>query len=76
MRTYDAFDFSKIRKEYSRVRLRTDRFANKNIPIGTIGAIIEIFCNGENMNYFVDFVDAHGDPLDWIEVGEEDIEPA
>lgn len=60
-------------KNYSQVRLVTDKYATEGVPIGTIGTIIEIW-EKPRLGYEVDFSDVEGIITAWFSVEPDEIE--
>lgn len=61
-------------KQYSRIRLLTDKFREEGVSLGDIGYIIEVYPDG---NYEVEFSDSStGVTITQIVVKESDIEIA
>ncbi len=50
-------------KNYSRVRLLTNKYVPDGAPEGAIGSVIEVYDNGE---YEVEFADAYG--IDYAQI--------
>lgn len=50
-------------KNYSRVRLLTNKYVPDGAQAGAIGSVIEVYDNGE---YEVEFADAHG--IDYAQI--------
>jgi len=60
-------------KNYSRIRLTTNRYKYENLPRGSVGYIIETY---DDKEYEVEFSDKDGITIAQIVLKESEIEPA
>jgi hypothetical protein len=60
-------------KNYSRIRLLTDKYASEGVTVGAIGTIIEVY-EKPTPGYEVDFSDAEGTITAWFSVEPDEIE--
>jgi hypothetical protein len=54
------------------VTLITNRYADRGVPYGARGAILEVY--GDDA-YEVEFVDDAGSPIDWFAVQQDEVKP-
>lgn len=59
-------------REFSLIRLTTDRLLNRGVGRGSIGIILDVYDTG----YEVEFSRPDGTTIAWFAVKPEDIEPA
>lgn len=60
-------------KQFTFVRLRTDRYRDRGVEDGAFGVIVDVY--GEDA-YEIDFVGPDGTSIAWFAVKSDEVEPA